>query len=85
MTSAVETKQGTLEALRKNRGRIKSFGIRKLGLFGSFVRGDQNSDSDVDLLVEFDDGKKTFDNFMHLAFFSRKFSNARSSWLRRMR
>ena len=44
-------------------------GVRRLGLFGSFVRGEQRADSDVDLLAEFAPGQKTFDNFMQLAFF----------------
>jgi len=44
-------------------------GVRRLGLFGSFARGEQGADSDVDLLVEFTPGQKTFDNFMQLAFF----------------
>jgi len=33
---------------------MDSFGITSLELFGSIVRGDNKSDSDVDLLVEFD-------------------------------
>jgi predicted nucleotidyltransferase len=37
-------------------------------LFGSFAQGQQRSDSDVDILVEFDPGRKNFDNFMQIAF-----------------
>ena len=48
---------------------IKAFGVKRIGLFGSFVRGAQHSASDVDILVEFELKAKTFDNFMHLAFF----------------
>jgi predicted nucleotidyltransferase len=44
------------------------FGVRRIGLFGSFAHGTQHSDSDIDLLVEFEPEKKTFDNFMNLAF-----------------
>jgi predicted nucleotidyltransferase len=40
-----------------------------VGVFGSFARGQQSDRSDVDILVEFEQGKKSFDNFMHLAFF----------------
>lgn len=36
-----------LESLRNQ------YGIDRIGLFGSFVRGDQHSNSDIDLLVEF--------------------------------
>ncbi len=43
--------------------------MRKLGLFGSFIRDRQGADSDVDLLVEFEPGHKTFDAFIQLAFF----------------
>lgn len=30
----------------------EKFGLRKIGIFGSYVRGDQVQDSDIDLLVE---------------------------------
>lgn len=35
----------------------RSSGIRRLALFGSVSRGEQGSDSDVDLLVEFEPGR----------------------------
>ncbi len=31
------------------------YGVRSLGVFGSYVRGEQRRRSDLDLLVEFDD------------------------------
>ena len=43
--------------------------IRKLSLFGSALSDDFRSDSDVDVLVEFTPGSKTFDNFCQLAGF----------------
>lgn len=48
---------------------IKAYGVRRLGLFGSFARQQQRPRSDVDILVEFQHGKKTFDNYMNLKFF----------------
>src|SRR5262249_50632395 len=42
---------------------------RGMGLFGSFLREQQGHDSDVDMLVEFEPGRKTFDAFMQLACF----------------
>ncbi|MCH7987994.1 MAG: nucleotidyltransferase family protein [Planctomycetes bacterium] len=69
MSSVVQTKADTLDLLRIHRDEILSFGVSRLGLFGSFVREQQQTDSDVDLLVEFDPNRKTFDNFMHLSFF----------------
>ena len=29
------------------------FNVKRIGLFGSYVRGEQNKNSDVDILVEF--------------------------------
>ena len=45
----------------------KLFSVRKIGLFGSFVRGDNKAQSDIDLLVEFDE--PTFDHYMDLKFY----------------
>lgn len=68
MNTTVQTKHDVLNLLFQNRARIRAFGVRRLGLFGSFARGDQATPSDVDLLVEFEEGRKTFDNFMQLSF-----------------
>jgi predicted nucleotidyltransferase len=54
--------------LAERRADLLTVGVKRLGLFGSFVRGDQATRSDVDLLVEFEEGRKTFDNFMQLSF-----------------
>ena len=43
---------------------LRPLGIRRIAIFGSTARGDARPDSDVDLLVEFADGRKTFDAFM---------------------
>ena len=40
------------------------FGVRKIGIFGSFARGEARPDSDVDVLVVFRKGQKTFDHYM---------------------
>ena len=62
------TKRDVLNTLRQNSARLQALGVKRLGLFGSFVREEQRSASDIDLLVEFQPGKKTFDNFMELSF-----------------
>lgn len=43
--------------------------MKRLGVIGSFVREPQDGESDVHILVEFEPGRKTFDNFIHLDFF----------------
>ncbi|MFZ1897312.1 nucleotidyltransferase family protein [Methanoregula sp.] len=47
----------------------KRFGVREIGIFGSFVRGEERPDSDVDVLVSFRKGEETFDNYMDCKFY----------------
>ncbi len=63
----LETKQDILAVLHENRAQLRSLGVQRLVLFGSFVRGEQRVDSDIDFLVEFEPDQKTFDHFMDLA------------------
>lgn len=58
-----------LKQIEENKEIIKGYGVTKIGLFGSYVRGEQQTKSDIDVLVEFQKGKKTFDNYMDLKFF----------------
>jgi len=63
-------KEIILQKLSENSATIKSYGVRKLGLFGSYARGAESLSSDIDFLVELD--KKTFDNYMDLKIFLEK-------------
>jgi predicted nucleotidyltransferase len=65
----IERKGDLFALLARHQEQLKQFGVKRWGVFGSFVRGQQSTSSDVDILVEFEQGKKSFDNFMHLAFF----------------
>lgn len=47
---------------------LRALGVSRLGLFGSCVRGEEQSDSDIDLLVEFESGEKSYRNFIQLNF-----------------
>lgn len=40
---------------------LKKYGVLKAALFGSVVRGEATENSDVDLLVEFEDGRSLLD------------------------
>jgi predicted nucleotidyltransferase len=64
-----QTKEDLLTLIQAHQDQINAFGVSKLGIFGSFSRGQQGKESDVDKLVEFRPGCKTFDNFIHLALF----------------
>lgn len=69
MRPTVTDKATLLQLLLEYRSEIRKFGVKQLGVFGSFVRNTPNEKSDVDLLVEFERGKKTYDNFMDLSIF----------------
>ncbi len=56
--------------LRENRAELFTrFGLKSLGIFGSMARGDAGPKSDVDVLVAFEHGRKTFENFIDLKLF----------------
>ncbi len=59
------TKDDILLKLTENKNYITEyFGVDKIGLFGSYANGLENSDSDIDFYVEFKE--KTFDNLAGL-------------------
>jgi predicted nucleotidyltransferase len=58
------TKENILAILKSNKVKLTKFGIKEVGLFGSYSRNEQVKDSDIDLLVDFDPEKENFDNFM---------------------
>ena len=60
----MQSKKEILDMIEKNRDKLKDYGVLRLGLFGSFARNQQNDSSDIDLIIEFLDGKKNFRNFM---------------------
>ncbi len=69
MARIMYTLNDILEILSINMNNIEKLYVSKIGLFGSFVRGEQNESSDVDILVEFEEGHETFDNYMDLKFY----------------
>ena len=66
--ATVQTKQDLIGRLRRHRDDLRQLGIRRIGLFGSFRRDASDSESDVDLLIEFAPDEKSFDNFMAASF-----------------
>jgi uncharacterized protein len=66
MATSVPNREATIERLRGAESRLRELGVKRLALFGSVVRGEARPGSDVDLLVEFAPGQKTFDRFLAL-------------------
>jgi predicted nucleotidyltransferase len=52
----MKTRDQILDFLSQNKKLFRDrYHIDKIGLFGSYARGDQNNKSDLDLLVEFEE------------------------------
>jgi uncharacterized protein len=68
MENKLLSKEDLIKQIMGQRERLSHLGVRNIGLFGSFVRGEQTSSSDIDILVEFVPEKHTFDNFMEVSF-----------------
>lgn len=47
----------------------RRFGVSKIGIFGSFARGEAGPESDVDVLIVFRRGEKTFNHYMDCKFY----------------
>ncbi|WP_157268327.1 nucleotidyltransferase family protein [Azohydromonas aeria] len=69
MNSQAPDRAQVMALLRQAEPRIRGFGVSRLALFGSVARGEARPGSDVDLLVEFGPGQKSFDRFMALTDF----------------
>jgi len=50
-----------VEEIEKNRDKMKGFGVKEIGLFGSVLKNKQNAKSDIDVIIEFK--KVSFDNY----------------------
>lgn len=61
-------REHVLEILQGKAAELRSRGVVTLRLFGSVARGEARSDSDVDLLVSFDE-TPSFSEFMKLRIY----------------
>jgi predicted nucleotidyltransferase len=61
------TDKEIVKILKEHSDILKNYKVKRIGLFGSFARGEQREDSDIDFLVEFE--MPSFDNFMDLVFY----------------
>ena len=56
--------------LENNKDILKDkFKVIEIGIFGSYVRGEETLTSDIDILVDFEQEGKTFDNYIELKYF----------------
>ncbi len=66
--SKVHVQKDIFAILSQNIMLLRRFGVRRIGLFGSFARNQQQENSDIDLLVEFIPDEKTYRHFINLAY-----------------
>lgn len=68
MTIQPPTREQTIQCLVASEPEIRALGVARLALFGSVLRGESRADSDIDLLVDFSPGAKTFRHFIALSY-----------------
>lgn len=57
-------KEYIISTLKTHKSEFSSYGIRNIGLFGSYLKDEQTENSDIDILIDFDPEKENFDNYM---------------------
>ena len=74
----IKTKREIMKILKRREGELThEFKVKEIGLFGSYIRGEQNKKSDIDILVEFTEQGITFDNYMNLKFYLEELFSAK--------
>ncbi len=58
------SKEYVLNAIKSKESEIFSFGVKSIGLFGSYARNEQTKNSDIDILIDFEPENENFDNYM---------------------
>ena len=58
------SKEYILSEMKQQKRDLQDLGVVRIGLFGSYVRGEQSEKSDIDILLEFEPEKENFDNYM---------------------
>lgn len=58
------SKEYVLNAIKSKESEIFSFGVKSIGLFGSYARNEQTENSDIDILIDFEPENENFDNYM---------------------
>ncbi len=67
MSAPARNREEVIQRLVSAKPEILALGVRRLALFGSFVRNEARATSDVDVLVEFDPKHKSYDRFLELS------------------
>jgi predicted nucleotidyltransferase len=58
------TKENIIAILKFHKPELSKLGVQNIGLFGSYLHDQQSDKSDIDLLIDFEPEKESFDNYM---------------------
>ena len=65
----VHSRAEVLKEIQGHRAEIEKFCVTSISIFGSAARDELTATSDVDVLVDYQEGQITFDNYMGLKFY----------------
>ena len=60
------TKNEIMKILQEKKEILQQYGLKEIGLFGSYLKNLQQEKSDIDILVDFYPEQETFDNLMSI-------------------
>jgi len=69
MEIQILTKNKILKTIKENKENIKTFGVKNLWLFGSYVKNLQTNKSDIDFLIELDNEKNQYNRVRKISLF----------------
>jgi predicted nucleotidyltransferase len=75
MNKIIRNKADLIDCININASYFNLYDINTISLFGSFQRGDQTDNSDIDLIVDFKPGKKNYRNFFNAYELLEKITN----------
>lgn len=58
------SKERFFDLVAREKATLLTLGVQQIGLFGSTLRGEDTEQSDYDVLISFEKGKKTYQNFI---------------------
>ncbi|MFV2016189.1 MAG: nucleotidyltransferase family protein [Candidatus Heimdallarchaeota archaeon] len=61
-----------IKIINQNMPNLIELGVKKVGIFGSFVTGSNDEESDLDILIEFNKDFNTYDNLLNVHFLLQK-------------
>ncbi len=68
----VKSKHDIVKIIKSNQHKLLAFGATRIGLFGSYAKNNANAESDIDIFIEFEKGKKSFKNYTGAYLFLRE-------------